>query len=230
MKISILGTGNVGQTFATKLISLGHEVMMGTRDVAATMQRTAMDNYGSLPFAEWHATNEKVRLGTFTESVAFGEVVFNVLQGAVVASVLENIPAASFDGKVVLDMSNPLDFSKGFPPTLLDGLNNSNSLGEEIQKSLPNAKVVKVLNTMWSGLMVNPLMIANGDHNAFMAGNDDEAKIAVREILVSFGWIEANILDLGDITKSSGVEMYLPLWLSIYGATKNGAFNIKIVA
>ncbi len=230
MKITILGTGNVGQTFATKFIELGHEVMMGTRNVADTMARKATDNYGSLPFGEWHSSNEKVQLGTFAEAVAYGEVVLNALQGAASIAAINTAITADFDGKILLDISNPLDFSKGFPPTLLEGLNNSNSLGEEIQKTLPNAKVVKVLNTMFSGIMVNPAMIGNGDHNAFIAGNDTDAKTKVKEILASFGWIPSNILDLGDITKARGVEMYLPLWLSIYGATNNGAFNIKIVS
>jgi 8-hydroxy-5-deazaflavin:NADPH oxidoreductase len=222
MKIAILGTGNVGQTFATKFISLGHEVMMGTRNVAETMQKEK--------FAEWHTSNTQVQLGTFAEAAAYGEIVLNALQGAATITAISSANTTDFDGKIILDVSNPLDTSKGFPPTLLEGLNNINSLAEEIQKTLPNAKVVKTLSTMWCGLMVNPAMIGNGDHNAFIAGNDADAKIKVKEILASFGWIASNILDLGDITKSRGVEMYLPLWLSIYGATNNGAFNIKIVS
>jgi 8-hydroxy-5-deazaflavin:NADPH oxidoreductase len=222
MKIAILGTGSVGQTFATKFIALGYEVMMGTRNVADTKEKEK--------FAEWHSANEKVQLGTFAETTAYGEIILNALQGAATLTAIETTNANDFDGKILLDVSNPLDFSNGFPPTLLEGLNNSNSLGEEIQKALPNAKVVKTLSTIWGGLMVNPAMIGNGDHNAFIAGNDADAKIKVKEILASFGWIESNLLDLGDITKARGVEMYLPLWLSIYGATNNGAFNIKIVS
>jgi 8-hydroxy-5-deazaflavin:NADPH oxidoreductase len=230
MKIAILGTGNVGQTFAAKFIALGHEVMMGTRNVADTLARKATDNYGSLPFGEWHSSNAKVQLGTFAETVAFGEIVLNALQGAATLTAINTAKETNFDGKILLDISNPLDFSKGFPPSLIPELQNTNSLAEEIQKTLPNAKVVKTLNTMWSGLMVNPVMIGNGDHNVFIAGNDADAKTKVKEILASFGWIAANILDLGDITKARGLEMYLPLWLSIYGATNNGAFNIKIVS
>jgi 8-hydroxy-5-deazaflavin:NADPH oxidoreductase len=230
MKVTILGTGNVGQTFATKLVSLGHEVMMGTRNVEDTMARKATDNYGSLPFAEWHATNPTVQLGTFETAMQFGELVINVLKGENTLSTLKAVNASSLNGKILLDITNPLDFSKGFPPTLLQGLNNNNSLAEEIQKAFPEVKVVKTLNTMWSGIMVNPMMIGNGDHNAFIAGNDADAKNTVKEMLHSFGWIPANIIDLGEITKARGVEMYLPLWLSIYGATNNGAFNIKIVS
>ncbi len=230
MKIAILGTGNVGQTFATTFIAQGHEVIMGTRNVADTLARKATDNYGSLPFGEWHSKNAAVKLTTFAEAVATSDIVLNALQGAASISAISSVDKAAFDGKILLDISNPLDFSKGFPPTLLDGLNNSNSLGEEIQKTLPNAKVVKTLSTMYSAIMVNPTMVGNGDHNVFIAGNDADAKAKVKDILTSFGWIANNILDLGDISKARGVEMYLPLWLSIYGATNNGAFNIKIVS
>ncbi len=222
MKIAILGTGNVGQTFATKFIELGNQVMMGTRNVTDTMQKEK--------FAEWHTTNAKVQMGTFEEAVAYGEIVLNALQGAATIAAISSANEMYYDNKIILDVSNPLDTSKGFPPTLLEGLNNTNSLAEEIQKTFPKAKVVKTLSTMWCGLMVNPAMIGNGDHNTFIAGNDDDAKIKVKEILASFGWKASNILDLGDITKARGVEMYLPLWLSIYGATNNGAFNIKIVS
>jgi 8-hydroxy-5-deazaflavin:NADPH oxidoreductase len=222
MNISILGTGSVGQTFATKLVALGHQVMMGTRNPNDTLQREK--------FAEWHQANAAVQLGTFSGSAAFGEIILNVLKGDVTIGALQTISAASIAGKILLDVTNPLDFSKGFPPTLLDGLNNSNSLAEEIQKIFPVVKVVKTLNTMWAGLMVNPMMIGNGDHNAFIAGNDAAAKTAVKSLMESFGWIPANIIDLGDISKTRGVEMYLPFWLSIFGATNNGAFNIKIVS
>jgi 8-hydroxy-5-deazaflavin:NADPH oxidoreductase len=227
MKIAILGTGNVGQTFASKLVELGHEIMLGTRNVEATLARKATDNYGSLPFAEWHASNPKVQLGTFAETAAFGEIVLNVLQGAVTINTLKSIPASSFDGKIIIDISNPLDFSKGFPPTLSEGLNNDNSLGEEIQKTLPNAKVVKTLNTMYSGLMVNPRALGE-DSSVFVGGNDAEAKAKVKEILASFGWKDSEILDLGDITTARGTEGILPLWLRIYGATQNGFFNMKV--
>jgi 8-hydroxy-5-deazaflavin:NADPH oxidoreductase len=136
MKIAILGTGNVGQTFAAKFIALGHEVMMGTRNVADTLARKATDNYGSLPFGEWHSSNEKVQLGSFAETVTFGEIVLNALQGAATLTAINTAKASDFDGKILSDISNPLDFSKGFPPTLIEGLNNSNSLGQEIQKNI----------------------------------------------------------------------------------------------
>jgi 8-hydroxy-5-deazaflavin:NADPH oxidoreductase len=128
MKIAILGIGNVGQTFVAKLIALGHEVMMGTRNVADTLARKAANNYGSLPFGEWHKSNEKVQLGSFAETVVFGEIILNALQGTATLTAINTTKATDFYGKILLDNSNPLDFSKSFPPTLLEGLNNSNSL------------------------------------------------------------------------------------------------------
>ncbi len=227
MKVSILGTGNVGQTFAAKFVELGHEVMLGTRNVEATLARTATDNYGSLPFGEWHANNKSVQLGTFADSVAFGEIVVNALQGAITISTLTSVPAASLEGKIILDIANPLDFSKGFPPTLLNELNNDNSLGEELQKVLPQVHVVKSLNTMYCGLMVNPRALGE-DSTVFVSGNNADAKTKVKEILASFGWKETEILDLGDITTARGTESILPIWLRIYGATQNGFFNLKV--
>ena len=129
-----------------------------------------------------------------------------------------------------MDIANPLDFSKGMPPSLIPALSNTNSLGEEIQKSFPSAIVVKTLNTMWCGLMVNPVMINNGDHTNFICGNDAEGKQKVKALLSEFGWKNENILDLGDISSARGTEAVLPIWLRIWNATQNGAFNVKVVS
>ena len=130
--------------------------------------------------------------------------------------------------KIIVDISNPLDFSKGMPPTLT--LANTNSLGEEIQKTFPGSKVVKTLNTMWCGLMVHPGLLNEGDHNVFVSGNDASAKEEVKEILKSFGWMDKNIIDLGDITSARATEMYLAMWVRILGVINTGTFNIKIVS
>ena len=217
MKIAVLGTGNVGDTIGSKLIELGHTVMMGSR---------TSDNEKGKAFVAKHTG--KASLGTFADATAFGELIFNCTAGVGSLEALKIAGEKNLSGKIMIDISNPLDFSKGMPPTL--SVVNTTSLGEEIQKSFPQTKVVKALNTMWCGLMVNPAMINGGDHSTFISGNDTDAKEKVKEILKSFGWAEKNILDLGDITKARGAEMYLPLWLSIYGATNNGAFNIKIVS
>ena len=217
MKIAVLGTGNVGDTIGSKLIEVGHTVMMGSR---------TKDNEKAKAFVAKH--NAKASTGTYTDAAAFGEIIFNCTAGVGSIDALKMAGEKNLNGKIIVDIANPLDFSKGMPPSL--AICNTNSLGEEIQKTFPQTKVVKALNTMWCGLMVNPAMINGGDHNTFVSGNDANAKEEVKKILKSFGWAEKNILDLGDITKARGTEMYLPIWLSIYGATNNGAFNIKIVS
>jgi 8-hydroxy-5-deazaflavin:NADPH oxidoreductase len=224
MKITILGTGSVAQTFAEKLIALGHQVMLGTRNIADTMARG-----GNTPFADWQAKNPAAQLSTFAQAAAFGEMVINALNGGATITALTSCNAADFKGKTILDVSNPLDFSKGFPPSLIEGLNNTNSLGEEIQKTLPEAKVVKTLNTMWAGLMVNPTMLNGGNHINFICGNDADAKAQVKAILTSFGWADDKTLDLGDITNARGTEALLPIWVRIYGAIQTGVFNFGIV-
>ena len=217
MKIAVLGTGNVGDTIGSKLIALGHTVMMGSRTA---------DNEKAKAFVDRHV--EKATAGTFADAASYGEIIFNCTAGVGSIEALKLAGEKNLNGKIIIDIANPLDFSKGMPPSL--AISNTNSLGEEIQKTFPQTKVVKALNTMWCGLMVNPTMINGGDHSTFVSGNDTAANEKVKEILKSFGWLDKNILDLGDITKARGTEMYLPLWLSIYGATNNGAFNFKIVS
>lgn len=217
MKAAVFGTGMVGDAIGSKLIELGHEVMMGSR---------TKDNEKALAFVAKHGG--KGAAGTYAEAAAFGELIFNCTAGGGSIEALRMAGHQNIDGKIIVDIANPLDFSKGMPPSL--SIVNTNSLGEEIQKAFPEAKVVKTLNTMWCGLMVNPGMINGGDHNVFMSGNDASAKEEVKSILRSFGWHERNILDLGDISSARGTEMFLPLWLRIWGATNNGAFNMKIVS
>ena len=229
-KIAVIGTGTVGQTFASKLVSLGHEVMMGTRNVADKLAAPGKDMYGNPPFAEWHAANKSVQLGTFAEAAAFGEIILNVTQGDNSINALTMAGSKNLEGKILVDIANPLDFSKGMPASLIPELSNTNSLGEEIQKTFPGAKVVKTLNTMWAGLMVNPKMIGGGDHTAFICGNDAEAKNTMKSLMNEFGWKNENILDLGDISAARGTEAVLPIWLRIWSATQNGAFNFKLVS
>jgi 8-hydroxy-5-deazaflavin:NADPH oxidoreductase len=217
MKIAVLGTGQVGETIASKLVSLGHQVKMGSRTV---------NNEKAAAFVA--KFSENASQGTFEEAAQFAEIIVNATSGVGSIEALTLAGENNLNGKIIIDISNPLDFSNGQPATLFSV--NTTSLGEEIQAKFPQAKVVKTLNTMWNGLMVNPKMIGNGDHNVFVSGNDADAKEKVKEILVSFDWTSSNILDLGDITTARGPEMYLPLWLRIWGATQNGAFNIKIVS
>ncbi len=220
MKITILGTGGVGQAFATRLTGLGHEVCLGTREVSATQTK----------LSDYFGKNTKVMLKSFADASAFGELAINVSKGANALDVIKAAGAANLKGKILIDITNPLDFSNGSPPSLIPELSNTNSLGEEIQKMLPETKVVKTLNTMWNGLMLDPTMINNGDHVNYICGNDDEAKTKVKELLKTFGWKEECLLDLGDITGARATEATLPIWLRVYGAKKSGVFNFSIVS
>jgi len=224
-----MGTGSVGQTLAERLAATGHEVMLGTRDVAKTLAKTEKNMYGGPSFSEWYAGNKQVKLGTFADAAAFGELVINATQGSNALGALALAGSANLKSKILVDVSNPLDFSKGLPPTLIPEFCNSNSLGEEIQNNYPQTKVVKALNTMWCGLMLNPGLIGNGAHDVFICGNDPKAKAEVTTLLQQFGWQTQHILDLGDITAARGTEMILPVWLRIMGTIGNGAFNLRVV-
>lgn len=230
MKIGILGTGSVGQTLASKFISLGHEAMIGTRNVAEKLENQTRDHYGNAPFAEWYQQNQHINLGTFAETAAFGQIMINATEGLHSIDALQRAKEQNLKFKILIDIANPLDFSKGMPPALYPELSNTHSLGEEIQKTFPDVKVVKTLNTMWAGLMVNPAMINNGDHTNFICGNDVEAKEKVKTLLNELGWKNENIVDLGDITSARGMESILPLWLRIMNARQSAAFNFKIVS
>jgi 8-hydroxy-5-deazaflavin:NADPH oxidoreductase len=228
MKISVLGTGDVGQTLTRKLIESGHEVLIGTRDVEETLARKSGRN-GNPPFSEWHKENSQAQLGTFQDSAAFGEIVINATNGANSLNALDLAGEENLAGKIIIDVSNPLDFSHGMPPFLLEGLNNNNSLGEEIQKEFPQAMVVKTFNTIWCGLMVNPELIGGGDHINYISGNDSNAKARVKELLKEFGWKEENLIDLGDISAARATESILLIWVRLMGVMNTGAFNFKIV-
>ena len=214
MKIGILGTGIVGKTIGTKLVQLGHDVKMGSR--------TANNEKAS----EWVKTSgANASQGTFAEAAAFGELLFNCTSGMVSLEALKIAGASNMNGKILIDISNPLDFSKGMPPTL--SVCNSDSLGEQIQRAYPQVKVVKTLNTLNCNIMVNPSLVP-GSHDIFVSGNDAGAKAKVIDILKSwFGW--KTVIDLGDITTARGTEMLLPIWIRLMGAFQTPNFNFKIV-
>lgn len=225
MSYTVLGTGIVGRTVAAKLASLGHDVVIGTRDPASTLARTEPDGMGNPPFAHWHAEHDQVRLETFAEAAALGATIVNATSGGQSIEVLQAAGAPNLSGKVLIDIANPLDFSHGMPPTL-DPV-GIDSLGERIQRTFPDALVVKTLNTMNCAVMVDPARVA-GEHTVFVSGDDTGAKKAVTELLGSFGWPEADVVDLGGIVTARGVEMILPLWLNLYGALGHGDFNFHV--
>ncbi|MGV9805797.1 NADPH-dependent F420 reductase [Micromonospora chersina] len=225
MKIAVLGTGMVGQALAGRLAELGHEVTVGTRDVAATLARTTPDGMGNPPYAAWAAEHPQVRLASFPKAAAGAELLVNATSGDVSIAALQAAGADNLAGKILVDIANPLDFSKGFPPTLF--VKDTDSLGEQIQAAFPQLRVVKTLNTLTAALMVNPSALADGDHSIFVSGNDAEAKKAVTGLLESFG--HTDVIDLGDITTARGTEMLLPVWLRLMGALDTPMFNFKIV-
>ena len=225
MRFGVIGTGVVGKTIAARLAGLGHEVMVGTREPAETLSREEPDRYGNPPFSAWQEEHPEVNLGTFAEAAAHAETVINATAGTVSLEALEQAGEDNLSGKVLIDISNPLDFSKGMPPTL--SVSNTDSLGEQIQRAFPEVKVVKTLHTMNAQLMVDPSQLAQGDHSVFVGGDDPEAKAAVTDLLRSFGW--SDIIDLGDITTARGTEMMLPVWVRLFGALQKPIFNFKIV-
>lgn len=226
MNISVLGTGAVGQALAGKLASLGHSVFMGTRNVNETMKKTTPDNWGNPAIGSWINDHPEVTLLPFSEAVEKGsDLIVFAMNGMAAFACLELVDAILLDGKVMLDISNPLDFSKGFPPSLF--VSNTESLSEQIQNKYPQLKVVKSLNTMSNPVMINPKII-EGDHTVFLSGNDPEAKAKVVDVLKSFGWEERNIIDLGDISTARGTEMVLPLWVRLFGKLQTPFFNFHI--
>ena len=198
MRIGVLGTGVVGTTIASKLRELGHEVLIGSRTAGADV----------VPFAD---------------AAAHGELVFNCTNGAASIEALQAAGADNLAGKVLVDVSNPLTGSQEAPLFVT----NDDSLGERIQRAFPDAKVVKSLHTVNASVMVDPARVP-GEHDIFVCGNDGEAKAQVAELLESFGWPLEHIVDLGDISAARGTEMYLALWLRLWGAVGSADFNIRV--
>lgn len=203
----------VGEAIATKLVAIGHQVCMGSRSAANEKA------------AAWVARHETgASNGTFADASAFGEMVFVCTVGTATLEALGLAGAANLAGKVVVDLTNPLDFSKGMPPTLFVG--NDDSLGERVQRAFPEVRVVKTLNTVNCNVMVDPSLI-NGSHTMFLCGNDAPAKSVVLNLLESFGW--RDVLDLGDITGARSMEAVLPLWLRLWKTLQSGTFNLQVV-
>jgi 8-hydroxy-5-deazaflavin:NADPH oxidoreductase len=225
MNIGIFGTGVVAQALAPGIGRLGHSVMIGTRNPAELMERRTPAQGTKATFAEWSRSNPEIRVGAFADTARFGELLINATSGGVSVQVLEQAGEENLGGKVLIDAANPLDFSRGFPPTLL--VKDTDSLGEQIQRAFPKLRVVKSLNTVSAAVMTAPRSVGNGDHSIFVCGNDAPAKKEVSDLLRSLGW--SDVIDLGDITASRGTEMYLPLWLRLWGALGTPMLNVKIV-
>ncbi|MET8624336.1 NAD(P)-binding domain-containing protein [Kitasatospora sp. NPDC004669] len=211
MRIGIIGTGTVGQTLGSKLVSLGHRVTLGSR---------GKDNEKGLAWAQQAGPDGHT--GTFAEAAAFGEVVLNATGGTVSLAALRAAGAEQLAGKLLIDVSNPLVFGPDGAVTL-DPV-NTDSVGEQIQREFPGARVVKALNTLNCDLMVDPGRLA-GEHNLFIAGNDATAKAETVALLGEFGWPAEWIVDLGDISGARATEMMMPFWLRMMGHFGSAEFN-----
>lgn len=215
MNIGILGTGMVGTTLGSALVKQGNAVMLGSRAP------------GNEKAAAWvQAAGDGASQGTFADAARFGEVLLNCTAGTASLDALHAAGADNLRGKILIDIANPLDFSRGMPPSLT--VCNTDSLGEQIQRTFPDVKVVKTLNTMNCTVMANPARVP-GDHHLFLSGNDADAKAEVARLLGDwFGWRPAQCIDLGDITTARGAEMLLPIWVRLWGALQTPDFNFHI--
>jgi predicted dinucleotide-binding enzyme len=213
MKIGVLGTGMVGSALASRLVELGHEVRMGAREAGNAKARAWVE-----------AAGRGASQGTFAGAAALGPIVFNCTLGTAALDALNAAGAGNLRGKILVDVSNPLDFSKGTPPVL--STPPGDSLGESIQRAFPDTRVVKALNTVNANVMAHPDRVG-GDSDLFLCGNDATAKVEVRGLLGELGW--KGVIDLGDIRGARGMEAYLLLWLTLWGVFGTPDFNVRIV-
>jgi predicted dinucleotide-binding enzyme len=208
MQIAILGTGAVGPALAKALSAAGHQVTIGTRDPEQTKAREQWAEV-DLPLAAYRDLD--------------ADIFINATNGLGSLPALQAVGDA-LNGKVIIDASNPLDFSQGFPPSLF--VSNTDSLAEQLQREFPEARVVKMFNTMANQVMINPRGLAD-DSTIFVAGNDTEARQSAASIAADLGWTD--VFDLGDLTAARALEMYLPLWVRIFAQLGRPEFNIKLV-
>jgi 8-hydroxy-5-deazaflavin:NADPH oxidoreductase len=212
MRIAVVGSGVVGRTLAQGFVRLGHEVVVGTRDPAETGRRE-----------EWAGSDLTLR--AFGEVATDADLLVNATNGDASLAALEQVGAEQLAGKVLVDVSNPLDFSGGFPPTL--SVKDTDSLAEQLQRAFPATKVVKTLNTVTASVMVDPGSVGEGDTTVFVAGDDEGARTQVRELLESLGW--RDVVELDGLHNARGLEMYVALWVRLMGALGTSEFNVKLV-
>jgi predicted dinucleotide-binding enzyme len=222
MKIGIIGTGVVAQTLGSKLVEQEHDVVLGTRDPKKLDEKKLFAS----TLREWlEQIKNRAKIVTFAEAAIHGEILINATSGTVSIEALGLAGAGKVGGKILIDAANELDHSQGMPPGAL--ASQERCLAEKIQTTFPNLKVVKSLNTIAAPVMVNPKSVGGGDHTVFVSGNDGDAKAQVTKLLKSFGWTD--VLDLGDIGSARGPEMYMAMWIRLWGATQTGMLNVKVV-
>ncbi|HYO39107.1 MAG TPA: NAD(P)-binding domain-containing protein [Nocardioidaceae bacterium] len=214
MKMAVLGTGSVGRTVAPALTRLGHQVAVGTRDPETTRRRS-----------DWAPLPDDVPLRSYATVADGVDLVVNATNGMGSLAALAAVGAERLAGRVLLDLSNPLDFSAGFPPTL--SVKDTDSLAEQIARAFPDVRVVKALNTVTAAVMVDPTLVGEGDTTVFAASDDAEARTIVVGLLRDLGW--RDVVELDELAAARGLEMYLPLWVRLVGALGTAAFNVKLV-
>lgn len=219
MKIGVLGTGVVGMSIASALAKREHLVRLGSRSATNAKAEAWMQKAG-----------DYASIGDFNDAAAFGDLLFFCLNGEHALDVARRLDKDSVHGKVIIDTTNPLDFTRGLPPRILEGLGNGNSLGEELQRALPGAFVVKALNTVNHELMVDARLVNKGEHNLFLCGNNAEAKNKVKHFLVdNFRWKADRLIDLGPIEAARSTEAFVPFWVAVWQHLGTPMFNFKIV-
>jgi predicted dinucleotide-binding enzyme len=194
VNVGILGSGDVGRALAKGFAGVGHDVKIGSRDPNKLADFAA-------------GAGVHVSAGTFADAAHFGDILVLATLGVATIEAIELAGLDAFDGKVVIDTTNPLDFSRGMPPVLSIG--TTDSLGEVIQRRIPRANVVKAFNTVGNALMVNP-QLPGGPPDMFLCGNDDGAKKIVTQICDAFGW---GVIDLGGIDASRYLEPMCLTWV-----------------
>jgi len=209
MRIAVFGTGVVGRTLASAFAGAGHEVVSGTRDAAATQAR-----------GDWPAD---LPLAAYADAAADASVIVLAVSGAGAEAALA--AGGDLTGRVVVDVSNPLDFSAGFPPSL--SVCNTDSMAETLQRAHPETRVVKALNTVNAGLMADPRSLSDGDHTIFLAGDDVSARVVVRGLLTDLGWTD--IVEFDALSAARGLEMWLPMWVRLMQKLGTAHFNLKLV-
>jgi len=213
MKIGIFGCGSVARTVGAGLAHAGHTVWLSSRDLESDNAK------------QWQATGGTV--ASFADVAGFADVLINALSGSATLPILTALNADTVSGKVLIDLANPLDFSAGFPPTFT--VTNTDSLGEQVQRALPDVHVVKALNTVNTSVMVNPEIVLAGPTDLFICGNDPAAKQIVRALLLDLGWSNDSVRDVGDISASRGTEGYLALWVRLMNSFGTSTFNVRVV-
>jgi 8-hydroxy-5-deazaflavin:NADPH oxidoreductase len=212
-RVGVLGSGEVGRRLAAGFLSRGHEVMIGSRDP------------GKSELCEWlTADGAGIEAGTFAQAAAHGGLVVLAVLGSAAEEAITDAVPENFRGKVVIDTTNPLDFSGGFPPKL--GVTGEDSLGERVQRALPDAKVVKAFNTIGNPHFVDPTF-SEGQPTMLIAGDDADAKRTVGDVLADFGW--SDTVDIGGIEGSRELEAICIAWVKIGGARASWDHGFKLL-